>query len=165
VTYDEWADLVDRLNVGFPRQQIDHLTAEVWYAALRDYTRAELGRALARCLADVEFISCHALVEAVKEERRERSATRSTALPLPPRSANIPPEWKAIRETLERGMLLPGHPDHLPREQVRERIEELHRYLEARLAEGTMAPRRDAIIDDLPPGPGPGPTLVVRGGS
>jgi hypothetical protein len=143
VTYEEWADLVDRLNMGFPRQQIDHLTAEVWYATLKAYTREEIGRALARCLGTVEFISCYALVEAVKDERRERSATRSTVLPLPARGVGMPPETKEAIATLKRSMLLPSDPNYLPGDVARKRIDQLAGYLEARLAEQSTAPRRE----------------------
>lgn len=143
MTEDEWADLVDRLNMGFPRQQIDELTAEVWYGTLRGFSREEIGRALARCLGTVEFISCYALVEAVKDERRERSAVRSTVLPLPDQRTPPGPEWTEIRKVLERSKLLPGHPDHIPGPVARQRIEELHRYRVARLAEQSTAPRRE----------------------
>jgi hypothetical protein len=143
MTEDEWADLVDRLNVGFPRQQIDELTALVWFDTLQPYSREQVARALARCVGGVEFISCYALVEAIKEEQRERSATRSTVLPMPDQRTPPGPEWGEIRKVLERSKLLPGHPDHIPGPVARQRIEELHRYRVARLAEGSMAPRRE----------------------
>ena len=141
--YSEWDELVQRLNMGFPHQQIDHFTAEVWWDTLKDYSREEVGRALARCLGSVEFISCYALVEAIKDERRERSAVRSTALPMPARKAPPPPEWTEIRSVLERSKLLPGHPDHIPGPDARKRIEELISYHETRLAERSTAPLRN----------------------
>ena len=143
MTFEEWADLVDRLNVGFPRQQIDELTAEVWFDTLRVFSREEMGRALARCLGTVEFISCHALAEAVRDERRERSATRSTVLPLPARGVGMPPEAKEAISVLKRSLLLPDDPNHLSGEQARARCDQLAGYLDARLAEGSMAPRRE----------------------
>lgn len=143
MTYEEWADLVDRLNVGFPRQQIDHLTAELWYETLRIYSREELGRSLARCLGTVEFISCYALVEAIKEERRERSATRSTVLPLPARGVGMPPETREAIGVLQRSMLDPKDPEHLPGDVARKRIDQLADYLDQRLAEASIAPRKE----------------------
>jgi hypothetical protein len=141
---DEWDELVDRLNVGFPHQQIDEYTTEAWFDTLRAYSREEVGRALARCLGTVEWISCYALVEAIKDEKRERSAVRSTVLPLPGRKTPPPPEWTAIRDVLERSMLLPGHPDHIPGPEARKRIDQLAGYHDARLAEGSTAPRKEA---------------------
>jgi hypothetical protein len=143
VTYDEWAMLVEELNMAYPHQQIDQFTAEVWFRALKDYTLAELSRALERCLREREFISTYALAEAVKDDRRERSAVRSTVLPLPATKAPPPLEWIEIRKTLERSKLLPGHPDHLPGPEARKRIDQLARDRDARMAEGTTAPRRE----------------------
>lgn len=134
---------MDRLNVGFPRQQIDELTAEVWFDALKGYSREEVGRALARCLGTVEFISCYALVEAIKDERRERSATRSTVLPLPRRGVGMPPETKEAIAVLKRSLLLPDDPNYLTGEQARKRCDQLSDYLDARLAERSTAPRRE----------------------
>jgi hypothetical protein len=129
--------------VGFPHQHVDDRTAEVWFDTLKGYTREQVGRALARCLGTVEFISCYALVQAVKDEQRELSAVRSTALPLPPRGVGMPPETKEAIAVLKRSTLLPDDPNYLPRDKARERADELARYLDARLAEGTQAPRRE----------------------
>jgi hypothetical protein len=143
MTYDEWADLVDRLNMGFPRQQIDELTAQVWYDTLCVYRGEQVGRALARCVGSTEFISCHALVEAIKDEQRERSAVRSTVLPLPARKAAPHPEMREIIELLKKATAMPGDPGYGLRPDARSRVDELIGYLDARLAEPTTAPRRD----------------------
>lgn len=135
--------MVDRLHEAYPHQQINDATAKIWFAALEDFAREEIARALVRCLQEREFISCYALVEAVKDERRERSAVRSTVLPMPDQRTPPGPEWTEIRKVLERSKLLPGHPDHIPGPEARKRIEELHRYRVARLAEQSTAPRRE----------------------
>jgi hypothetical protein len=135
--------LVEELNMAYPHQQIDQFTAEVWYRALKDYTLAELSRALERCLREREFISTYALAEAVKDERRERLATRSTVLPLPAKGVGMPPETKEAIEVLKRSLLLPDDPNYLPGPKARQRVDQLGDYLAARLAEGTTAPRRE----------------------
>lgn len=144
MTYDEWADLVDRLNVRFPHQQIDEFTAQGWYDdQLHKYSAEQVTRALARCVGGVEFISAYALIEAIKEEQRERLVGRSTVLPLPARGVGMPPETKEAIGVLRRSMLLPTDPEHLSGEQARKRVDQLADYLDDRLAEGSTAPRRE----------------------
>jgi hypothetical protein len=135
--------LVEELNMAYPHQQIDQFTAEVWFRALKDYTLAELSRALERCLREREFISTYALAEAVKDERRERSATRSTVLPMPATKATAPPEMDEIIAEIKRATAMPGDPGYGLKLEARRRVEELIGYHLARLAEGTTAPRRE----------------------
>lgn len=111
-------------------------------AGLCRFTREQVGRALARCFGTVEWISAYAIVQAIETENRERLISRSTALPLPARSWEVPPEVKAIRSLMERAMLDPDHPDHLAG-PLQPRIDEIHQYREMRLAEESTAPRRE----------------------
>lgn len=134
--------IVAELNISFRHQEIESLTARSWFRTLEQYPAAQVARAAGRCVGTVEFISCHAIVQAITEERREYQATRSTATALPARGVGMPPETKEAIEVLKRSLLLPGDPDHLPKGEARRRVDELAGYLEARLAEGSTAPRR-----------------------
>src|SRR5215213_1323907 len=126
--WDQWNVIVGELNVSFRHQEIEPLTARSWFRTLEHYPAVQVARAAARCVGTVEFISCYAIVQAIKDEQREYQATRSTVLPMPPRRCPPPPEWTEIRKTMERSKLLPGHPDHLPGPVARKRIEELAGY-------------------------------------
>jgi len=141
--WDQWNVIVGELNVSFRHQQIEPLTARSWFRTLEQYPAAQVARAAGRCVGTVEFISCYAIAEAIKEERREYQATRSTAIPLPARGVGTPPETKEAIGVLQRSLLLPGDPEYLTGEQARKRIDQLADYLDDRLAEGSTAPRKE----------------------
>lgn len=134
---------MDRINVAYPHQQVEPLTAREWFRHLRDYRADEVDRALVHCLGTVQFISCYALAEAVHTERATRTATQSTVTPLPAHGVPMPPETRAALEVLKRSTLLPDNPDYLPPEKARQRVDELAGYLQARQNEESSAPMRE----------------------
>jgi hypothetical protein len=141
--WEQWQVIVGELNTSFLHQIIEPDTARSWFRTLEPYPPMQVARAAERAKA-AQFLSLYVIVEAIKDEQREYQATRSTApLDLPAKGVPPGPEWSEMRKVLERSMLLPGHPDHLPGPVARQRLDELHRYRVARLAEQTTAPRRE----------------------
>jgi hypothetical protein len=141
--WDQWDIIVGELNISYRHQEIEPLTARAWFRTLEPYPAPQVARAAARCVGTAEFISCYAIVQAIKDEQREYQANRSTVLPLPARGVPMPPETKEAIAVLKRSKLLPGHPNYLTGPEARQRIDQLAGYLDARLAERTTAPRRD----------------------
>lgn len=138
----EWTAAVVAFQEAYPSQDFNDRTMKLWFRALQGFTLDEIARALIRCLGEREWLSSYALAEAIRDERRERSATRSTVLPLPAERKPPPPEVDEIIAELKKAMALPDDPGYGLKPEIRKRVEELAGYHKDRLAEESTAPMR-----------------------
>src|SRR6266508_2201467 len=108
MTWDEWKQIVARLNLSFPGQQIKPDTAREWFEELRPFPEPDVWLAVRRCRREQTFRPALAQVlDAVDANDRDEREQRRTlaALAARPgsrrRGAPMPTEAKRAVEILE----------------------------------------------------------------
>jgi hypothetical protein len=152
----EWAQIVARLNLNWPGQQITKLTADDWFPKFEGFPAAEVWEAIDRCRSDItpgpdgrprgawlpNLADILAAIDANWHEaaaaRRELEATAARAARNGKGGATAPPEWTDIRRTLEASKALPESPGHMLPDLARQRIDALVDQLDEREAREQM---------------------------
>jgi len=157
----EWANLVARLNLNWPGQQIAKPTADEWYGPdlnggkatgpLADFPASEVWDAIDRCRCDVRpgpdgrprgawLPNLADILAAIDANWRERIAARRELEAKQARARRnsvggvpAPPETREAIDLLRRSTLLPGNPDRLDPKTARARIDALADQLAERL--------------------------------
>lgn len=110
LTWDQWTEIVAKLNASFPRQPIEPLTAREWFSELAD-RRAELvWRALRRLRCEQSFMP--SLAELLGAYHAEVRAERDRVPALPasdPDGVPPPADFQAARARLLVRTKLPGN--------------------------------------------------------
>lgn len=112
VTWEGWTDVVGKLNLCYPRQQIGAETALLWFRPLADLDARDVEAAAFELLGESKWLpACAELREAALAARRSRQdAARQRAIgPPPPLGTPIPSHLR--EELVAIGLLKPKRED------------------------------------------------------
>lgn len=147
---NEWEHLVDRINVNYPGQQVEPLTAADWFSPLSGFPAGEVWDAIDRHRRDLTpgrdglplghwapslagILAC--LDANWREAARARREVEAQAVKAERNSRGgrpAPPETKEAMRLLVDAKRLPGAPGHLPLAVAKTRIHRLWEQLNER---------------------------------